>query len=132
MTTRPYRLRRGITIVAALLFVGLGIWLMLYPMAIEELYEMSLNDDMAKSEIRAVFGGLMGGVGAAVLALDLVYGRQRDAAMALATVTAGLVVARIVGMFGEGFPSGPVLNETIFEVVLLTSLVASGAYRRDG
>ena len=132
MTTRPNRLRRGITIVAALLFVGLGIWLMLYPLAIEELYEMSLNDDMAKSEIRAVFGGLMGGVGAAVLALDLVYGRQRDAAMVLATVTAGLVVARIVGVVGEGFPSGPVLNETIFEVVLFTSLVATGAYRRDG
>ena len=131
MTTRPNRLRRGITIFAALLFVGLGIWLMLDPMAIEDLYAMSLNDDMAKSEIRAVFGGLMGGVGAAVLALDLVYGRQRDAAMALATVTAGLVVARIVGVVGEGFPTGPVLNETIFEVVLFTALVATGAYRRE-
>jgi hypothetical protein len=51
--------------------------------------------------------------------------------MALATVTAGLVVARIVGVVGEGFPTGPVLNETIFEVVLFTALVATGAYRRE-
>jgi len=125
------RLRRAITLIAAILFVALGFWLMFDPLAVEDLYPMTLNEPMAKSEIRAVFGGLMVGTGAAVLALDLVVGRGRDAAMVLAIITGGLVLARIVGFAFEGMPSGPVLNETIFEIVLFAILVATGAFRRE-
>lgn len=122
-------LLRGITLGVALLLVGLGIWLILEPKAIETLYPISLNAPMAVSEIRAVFGGLMAGIGGALLLLDLVYKRRRDAAMVLATVMGGLFLARIVGFGVEGFPSGPVLNESIFEIVTFVVLVALGAYR---
>jgi len=125
------RLRRGTTIIASLLFVALGIWLMLDPSAVESLYPMTLDKPMAVSEIRAVFGGLMTGCGLAVLALDLIIGRHRDAAMVLALITAGLVIARVVGLVFEGMPSGPVLNETVFEVVLLSILIATGAFNRE-
>ncbi len=124
-------LLRGVTLFVAALFVGLGVWLMVQPEAVQELYPITLNAPMAISEIRAIFGGLMVGTGAAVLLLDLVSKRPRDAAMVLATVTGGLIIARIVGLSTEGFPSGPVLNESIFEVVLFTVLVGLGAFRRS-
>jgi len=131
MSDRRDGLLRGVTLFVAALFVGLGVWLMVQPEAVQELYPITLNAPMAISEIRAIFGGLMVGTGAAVLLLDLVSKRPRDAAMVLATVTGGLIIARIVGLSTEGFPSGPVLNESIFEVVLFTVLVGLGAFRRS-
>jgi len=130
MTNLRETLLRGVTLSVAALFVGLGLWLMLQPEAVQDLYPISLNAPMAISEIRAIFGGLMIGVGGAVLLLDLVSKRQQDAAMALATVTGGLILARIVGLGAEGFPSGPVLTESIFEIVLFALLISLGAYRR--
>lgn len=122
-------IRRPVTLVAAALFVALGFWLMLDPAAIEGLYPISLNEPMALSEVRAVFGGLMLGVGASVLLLDIWLKRSRDAAMVLATITGGLVLARLFGFSFEGSPSGTVLNEVIFEFCLFAILVISGAYR---
>lgn len=131
MTTLLDVMRRIITLGAALLFVGLGIWLMLVPVAVEDLYPISLNEPMALSEIRAVFGGLMLGVGVAVLLIDLACKRQRDAAMIMAVIAAALVVARIVGAFVEGIPTGVVRTETIFEVILLVLLIATGAFKKN-
>jgi len=104
---------------------------MLDPQAVERLYPISLNGPMALSEIRAIFGGLMAGIGAAILMLDMICKRQRDATMVLATIVGGMVLARLVGFVSEGVPSGTVLEETIFEIVLFILLVISGAYRRE-
>jgi len=131
MKNRLKTVRRAITLGAAVLFVGLGLWLMIRPLVVEDLHAISLNGPMALSEVRAIFGGLMLGIGAAVLLLDLACNRHRDAAMTLATVTAGLVIARIVGVFLDGFPTGTVLTEAIFEGGLLIVLVATGAFARD-
>ena len=120
-------LHRSIVSVVALLFAGLGLWLILQPRAVEGLYPMRLDGPMAISEIRAVFGGLMLGVGAALA--WLVWGARRavEAGMATVLVFGGLLVARLAGLVGEGVPEGPVLNETILEtvvfvVVLITTL----------
>lgn len=104
---------------------------MVEPDAVERLYPLTLNEPMAHSEIRAVFGGFMGGAGAALLLLDLRYNKPREASMVLATMMGGLSLARIVGFVYEGFPTGTVLQETIFEVVLFIFLVILGAYRRE-
>lgn len=111
-------LHRTILSVVALLFVGLGFWLMVQPRAVEFLYPIILEKPMAVSEIRAVFGGLMLGVGAAIL--WLIWGARRitDAGMVTICVFGGLLLARIFGLYGEGVPHGPVLNETIFETVV--------------
>jgi hypothetical protein len=131
MSEKQRTARRVITIGAALLFVALGFWLMLYPGAVEELYPVTLNDPMAFSEVRAIFGGMMLGIGVAVLALDVLCKRHRDAALVLAIITGGLVLARLVGFYFEGWPKGVVLNEVIFEFVLLTLLITLGAFRRS-
>ena len=104
---------------------------MVEPDAVERLYPLTLDKPMARSEIRAVFGGFMGGAGAALILLDLRYKQPREAAMILATMMGGLSLARIVGFVYEGFPTGIVLQETIFEVILFTLLVILGAYRRE-
>lgn len=124
------QLRRILTLVAAALFIALGGWLMLDPWAVERLYPITLRDDMAVTEMRAVFGGLMAGVGAAVLWLDLAAKRQRDAAAAMALIFGGLLAARVVGFVGEGIPTGPVLNETVFEFVMFVGLTSTGAFAR--
>ena len=129
MTENRDILLRTITWSVSALFVGLGLWLMIQPQSIENLYPISLNGPMAFSEIRAIFGGMMAGIGGAVLSLDLIYKRQQEAAMVLATVIGGFVLARLVGLGIEGFPSGAVLTETIFEIVAFTLLVGLGAYR---
>lgn len=118
---------KGLISLVAVLFVGLGIWLMLDPMAVEDLYPMRLEGPMAISEVRAVFGGLMGGIGAGVLWLIFRKRRAMDGGAVMLFVFGGLLVARVVGLAEEGIPNGPVLNETIFEtvvfvVVLITTL----------
>ena len=130
MSNNREALLRGLTLCVAVVFVGLGIWLMLQPQAVEDLYPIKLTAPMAFSEVRAIFGGLMMGVGVSVLLLDLAYERRQEAAMVLATVTSGLVLSRTVRFSGEGFPSGPVLTESIFEIVLFILLMALGADRR--
>ena len=119
---------KGLISLVSVLFVGLGIWLMLDPLAVEELYPMRLVGPMAVSEIRAVFGGLMGGIGAGVLWLIWRKRRAMDGGAVMLFVFGGLLVARVVGFAEEGMPNGPVLNETIFEavvfvLVLVTTLV---------
>jgi len=118
-------LHRSIVSVVAILFVGLGIWLMLQPRAVEDLYPMVLTAPMGVSEIRAVFGGLMLGVGMAVLWLMWRAKRAIDAGMVTLFVFGGLLLARIVGLYGEGIPHGPVLNETSFETVVFFAVLAT-------
>jgi len=122
---------RSFVSTVAILFVGLGIWLLLQPRAVEDLYPMRLDGPMAVSEIRAVFGGLMLGVGAAVLWLDRIARRWVDAGIVIVLVFGGLLLARVAGLVVEGVPSGAVLNETIFEtvvfvLVLFTTLKVRG------
>jgi len=116
---------KGLISLVSVLFVGLGIWLMLDPLAIEDLYPIRLEGPMGISEVRAVFGGLMGGVGAAVLWLVLRKRRAVDGGAVMLFVFGGLLVARVVGFVGEGMPSGPVLNETIFETVVFVIVLAT-------
>lgn len=123
---------RSIVSVVAILFVGLGIWLMLQPRAVETLYPMQLTGPMAVSEIRAVFGGLMLGVGAAVLWLLWRARRAVEAGMVTVLVFGGLLVARVAGLAAEGMPHGPVLNETIFESVVFVLVLATTLAVRAG
>ncbi len=117
--------QRGLVSFGAILFIGLGIWLMVDPYAIESLYPVTLDGAMGVSEMRAIFGGLMSGVGAGVLWLV-----RRDAVaggMVMVCVFGGLLLARVVGLIGEGVPNGPVLNETIFEIVFFVAVVIATA-----
>lgn len=119
-----------ITRAGAVLFAALGVWLMLQPQMVAVFYPVTLDGPMAVSEMRAIFGGMMLGSGAAVLALDFWRRDPQSAALVLALVTLGLLLARVVGLAVEGIPSGPVRNEAIFEVLLFSALVATGALRR--
>ncbi len=116
---------KGLVALVSILFIGLGIWLMLDPLAVESLYPMQLEQPMAVSEVRAVFGGLMGGIGVGVLWLIWGKGRAMDGGAVMLFVFGGLLVARIAGLVGEGMPHGPVLNETIFETVVFFLILAT-------
>ncbi len=118
-------LHRGIISVVAILFIGLGIWLMIQPRAVQDLYPLSLDGPMAVSEVRAVFGGLMMGTGAGVLWLVWRLQRATDAGVVMIFIFGGLLLARIIGLFGEGVPHGPVLNETIFETLVFTIVLVT-------
>ncbi len=107
----------------SIVFTGLGIWLMLDPVKVELFYPLTLDAPMAVSEIRAVFGGMMFGIGAAILWLLWGAKRPLDAGMSMILVFGGLVLARVVGVIFEGMPSGPVLNETVFEITMLALLL---------
>ncbi len=112
----------------AILFIGLGLWLMLYPSVIEEFYPITLDGPMALSEMRAVFGGMMAGIGVGVLWLvrrDVLTG-----GVVMICVFGGLLLARIVGLAAEGVPTGAVLNETIFELVFFVLMVGTGIFAR--
>lgn len=126
---RFYRLFVGFL---SLLFTGLGLWLMLDPLAVMDLYPMTLDAPMAVSEIRAVFGGLMMGTGLACLWLSVLRGQAYEAGGVMIVIFGALLLARIVGFANEGMPSGVVLNETIFELVSFVILVLSSIAIRPG
>ena len=115
----------------ALLFIGLGIWLMLYPREVEDLYPIVLQRPMAVSEMRAIFGGLMLGVGAAVVWLVWRVRRAIDGGVVLLFVFGGLLLARIAGIVGEGWPKNTVLTETVFEIVVFAMVLFTTLKIRD-
>lgn len=115
--------RLWIVRLSGLLFAALGVWLIVAPQWVEIFYGIKMTTPMAVSEMRAVFGGMMLGVGLVVLWLDLLRHDLDAASGVLVFVTAGLLVARAVGIVLDGFPTGPVRNETFFEVFLFLVLI---------
>jgi hypothetical protein len=120
--------QRRLVSLGAILFVGLGLWLMFDPRAVEWLYPITLDGPMGVSEMRAIFGGLMSGVGAGILWLVM-----RDAiagGVVTIFVYGGLLLARVVGLANEGVPHGPVLTETMFEIVFFVLVATTTALVR--
>ncbi len=95
---------RGVVALSGLAYVGVGGAFLLYPGFMAGFVDLSLPTATAKSDIRALFGGLEVGVGVALLIFASVPGWLGPGLVAQIASFAGLVTARLLSLSLDGVP----------------------------
>lgn len=95
-------LEKGFLILTAIVWVPYGVMCFLDPAALAESTGVVASTPTASTEIRAMYGGLQTAIG--VLALLAIFrsGLARSALVCLATLSAGLLTARLLGLAMDG------------------------------
>jgi hypothetical protein len=104
-------------ILVGAVFVGLGTYNLVLPVAAISIFEIALVEVSSLNEIRANYGGMH-----LFLGLFFLYGalasRFRDAALLVVAVfTGGLVLGRLASLMLDGTP-----NEAIWALLILESV----------
>jgi len=95
-------LEKGFLILATIVWVPYGVMCFLDPAALAESTGVVASTPTASTEIRAMYGGLQTAIG--VLALLAIFrsGLVKSALVCLATLSAGLLTARLLGLAIDG------------------------------
>lgn len=96
------KLARGLVFASALIFIVVGAGFLLIPGQYADILEISLPTAMARTDVRATYGGLELGFG--VFLVLCVVRREwiRPGLWALALGTGGFAAGRLVGLVTEG------------------------------
>lgn len=125
------RLARASLGIAALTFLGFGAWFLLRPGAIDGMGVL-LGSSAARTEIRAMYGGLEVGLGVFFGISALRTSWLRPALFGQMTTLGGLAAGRIVGMVAEGVIDPSILLFTALELAgAALALVATLALLGD-
>ena len=95
-------LARALIFVSAVIFVVVGAGFLLFPKRYGDVLEISLPTAMARTDVRATYGGLELGFG---IFLILCVARRewvRPGLWALALTVGGFAIGRLVGFVAEG------------------------------
>jgi nitrate reductase gamma subunit len=90
---------------AATVFVGFGVWGLLSPSAMTANFGLKLESADAKTMIRASYGGFLIGEGLLFAWCAMVPQRTRTGLVAVAILTAPILISRIAGMMLDGATS---------------------------
>lgn len=108
---------RLVLILAGLVWLGIGLWSLADPVALAEAVDFELRSDLARLEVRAMYGGFSIALGALHL---LAAGRAvwlTPALVSTTVLTIGLLTGRILSIAIDGFPG-------VFALVLIGSEAA--------
>ena len=96
------KLARALTFASALIFVVVGAGFLLIPQQFGHVLELSLPTAMARTDVRATYGGLELGLG--IFLILCVVRREwiRPGLWALALTVGGFATGRVVGFVAEG------------------------------
>jgi hypothetical protein len=113
--------------VSVAIWLPYGLFCFFQPAFLEQAAGLTLGSAVAATEVRAMYGGLQVGIGCLALAGLWRNDLARSALLALAFLTGGLVIARIMGALMAGDGSSYTVQAIVFEA---TSVVcASWLYR---
>ena len=87
--------------ISMLVFLGIGVWLLIYPDALAGL-GIELKEPAARIDVRATYGGLDLGLAAFLIWCLLRDERLRTGLVAVGFVCAGLGLTRLLGIALEG------------------------------
>jgi hypothetical protein len=96
------KLARGLTFASALIFVVVGAGFLLIPKQFGGILEISLPTAMARTDVRATYGGLELGFGIFLLCCAVRREWIRPGLWALALTVGGFATGRLVGFVAEG------------------------------
>ena len=115
----------------AIVFVGFGIACALLPAEISELtVGAAPATASAMTDFRAVYGGMMIGIGALLIFTAREPAYQRAGLVAVLLIMIGMASTRILGMLSDGSPNGYMqayLAAEIFMAILVSLVLRSGA-----
>jgi hypothetical protein len=122
------KLARGLTFASALIFVVVGAGFLLIPKRYGDALEISLPTAMARTDVRATYGGLELGLG--IFLIICVVRREwiRPGLWALALTVGGFATGRLVGFVAEGTINNFMLFFLVLE--LAVALLAVFLLRR--
>ena len=92
------RLTTAVLCLAGLMYLGFGVAFLIAPGPLADLVHLSVEHPVARTEIRAFYGGLEVGFGIFLLLCLWVRGAARTGALALALVAGCTVLGRVVGL----------------------------------
>ena len=116
------KLARSLVFASALIFVDVGAGFLLIPRQFGGVLELSLPTAMARTDVRATYGGLELGFG--IFLILCVVRREwiRPGLWALALTVGGFAIGRVVGFVAEG-----TINNFMLFFLVLELAVASVA-----
>lgn len=111
-----------------LAFAGYGVVCLVSPDVVADAAQLGLASDVARAEVRAMYGGLQIAVGGLALAGLLRPALRPGALLALACVFAGLAGGRLVGLVVESAPGA--YNGAAFAYEAVSAVLAVALWRR--
>lgn len=96
------KLARGLIFASALIFVVVGAGFLLIPSQYANILEISLPTAMARTDVRATYGGLELGFGIFLILCGVRREWIRPGLWALALTVGGFATGRLVGLVAEG------------------------------
>src|SRR3990172_1449047 len=94
--------RRWFLAISAAVWLPYGVVCLVRPETVASLTGMTLQSTVAKTEIRAMYGGLQAGIGVLALAGLFAQRAAGGALLTLALLCAGLFSGRVAGIAGAG------------------------------
>ncbi len=115
---------------AGLMYLGFGVAFLVAPAPMAELVHLSVEHPVARTEVRAFYGGLEMGLGLFLLLCLARRGAARLGALALALLAGGTALGRVFGIIADGSAGAAVLAILLVEGTF--ALLGGAAYIREG
>jgi uncharacterized membrane protein len=122
------KLARSLVFASALIFVVVGAGFLLIPKRYGDVLEISLPTPMARTDVRATYGGLELGFGIFLILCVVRREWMRPGLWALALTVGGFAAGRLVGFVAEGTINNFMLFFLVLE--LAVALLALFLLRR--
>jgi hypothetical protein len=111
---------RAVLVLLGLAVTGLGLASLLRPVEMAAIIELPLPSPAARTDVRAIYGGVITGIGVFLLACALRRDMVRAGLAAAACVFSGAALGRFLGLTVEGF------GQPLMIIVLLLEVTAAG------
>jgi hypothetical protein len=111
-------LGRSVLVIAGLMYVGFGVAFLLAPAELGALVHLSAEHPVARTELRAFYGGLEIGLGLFLLICVARRPWQAPGLLVTALVCGGTAAARVVGLLLDHSAGRTVLIILLVEVVV--------------
>lgn len=111
---------RAVLVLLALAATGLGLASLLRPVEMAAIVELPLPSAAARTDVRAVYGGVITGIGVFLLMCTLRRGMVRTGLAAAACVFGGAALGRVFGLSIEGF------GQPLMLIIALLETIAAG------
>ena len=108
---------RTVLLLAGLMFGGLGVWLTLAPGKLEDWVGIQSPVPAARTELRALYGGLELGLGVFMLLGWARAELEAPACLALGLIMLGVALARMLGLVLDGSGSATLWTFLATEIV---------------
>ena len=115
---------RAYLAISVLIWAGYGLYCFFEPATLEQAAGLVLGSSVARTEVRAMYGGLQFAIGAMALAALFRPALVRPTLLSLAFLVSGLAVSRAIGAVLDGSFGQYTTGAIVFEVAVAGTAIA--------